>query len=76
MPSHRHIRCLVAAVFVFVSFAFIYKATGQKDSSTSDQKQIVTVVNALFAVIQADDTQELDSIVTSDFYIFDGGGRG
>jgi ketosteroid isomerase-like protein len=75
MPSHRHIRFLVAAVFVYVSFAFIYIAKAQKDSSPSDRKQIVMAVNTLFAAIQADDTQQLDSVVTSDFYIFDGGAR-
>jgi len=47
----------------------------QKDSPTSDEKQILKVLNTLFAAFSADDNQELDSVVTSDFYIFDGGVR-
>ena len=75
MPSRPHIRFLLAAVFAFVSFALISIAKAQKESGTSDQKQIVTTVNTLFASIRADDSQELDSVLTPDFYIFDGGVR-
>jgi ketosteroid isomerase-like protein len=39
----------------------------------SDQEQIARAVNTVFAAIHAEDSQELDSVVTSDFYIFDGG---
>jgi ketosteroid isomerase-like protein len=75
MPSRRHIRFLFAAVFAFVSFALIPTAKAQNDSSMSDQKQIVRAVNTVFAAVRADDSQELDSVVTPDFYIFDGGVR-
>ena len=75
MPSCRHIRFLVAAVFAFVSFVPTYMVKAQKDSPTSDEKQILKVLNTLFAAFSADDNQELDSVVTSDFYIFDGGVR-
>jgi ketosteroid isomerase-like protein len=74
MPSCRQIRYLFAAV-AFISFTLISMAKAQKDSRTSDQKQIVTTVNTLFASVRADDSQELDSVVTPDFYIFDGGVR-
>jgi len=75
MPSHRRRRFLFAAVFALVSFALISMAKAQKDSTTSDEKQIVKAVSTLFAALRADDSQELDSVVTSGFYIFDGGVR-
>jgi len=75
MPSCHHIRFLGAAAFAFVSFALISMAKAPKDSSMSDQKQIVRAVNTVFAAVRADDSQELDSVVTPDFYIFDGGVR-
>jgi ketosteroid isomerase-like protein len=75
MPSRRHSRYLFAVVFTFLSFTLISMAKAQKDSPVSDQKQIVTAVNTLFAALRADDRQELDSVVTPDFYIFDGGVR-
>jgi ketosteroid isomerase-like protein len=75
MPSRRHIRFLLAAVFASVSSALISTAIAQKDSPVSDHKQIVRAVNTVFAAIRAEDSQELDSVVTPDFYIFDGGVR-
>jgi ketosteroid isomerase-like protein len=75
MPSRRYIRFHFAAVLAFVSFALISMAKAQNDSPTSDEKQIVKTVSTLFAAFRADDSQELDSVVTSDFYIFDGGVR-
>jgi ketosteroid isomerase-like protein len=72
MPSRHHIRFLLAA---FISFALISMAEAQKDSPMSDQIQILRAVNTVFAAFRADDSQELDSVVTSDFYIFDGGVR-
>jgi ketosteroid isomerase-like protein len=71
----RHIRVLFAAVFPLVSFALISMAKAKKDSPMSDQKQIVRAVNTVFAAVRANDSQELDSVVTPDFYIFDGGVR-
>jgi ketosteroid isomerase-like protein len=75
MPSRCHIRFLFAAVFAFASFTSIPAAKAQKDSPMSDQKQIVRAVNTVFAAVHADDSQELDSVVTPSFYIFDGGVR-
>jgi ketosteroid isomerase-like protein len=75
MPSRRHGRFLLAAVFAFVSIAHISMAKAEKDSPLSDQNQIVKAVNTVFAAVRADDSQELDSVVTPDFYIFDGGVR-
>ena len=73
MPSRRHIRLFVAAVLALGSFALIAEAQGE--SSMSDQKQIVKALDTVFAALHADDSQELNSVVTPDFYIFDGGVR-
>jgi ketosteroid isomerase-like protein len=75
MPSRCRIRFLFAAVFAFVSFALNPMAKAQSDSPPSDEKQIVRAVNTAFAAVRAGDSQELDSVVTPDFYIFDGGVR-
>lgn len=70
MPSSRPHPHFFAASFAFVSFAHIYTAKAQKAPPTSGQKQIVMTLNTLFAAFRADDIQMLDSVVTSDFYIF------
>jgi hypothetical protein len=70
MPSRRHIRLFVAAVFALGSFALIAEAQGE--SSMSDQKQIVKALNTVFATLHADDSQELNSVLTPNFYIFEG----
>jgi ketosteroid isomerase-like protein len=75
MPSCRYIRILFTAAFVLVSFASISMVKAQNDSQMSAQMQIVKAVNIVFAALRADDRQELDSVVTPGFYIFDGGLR-
>jgi hypothetical protein len=44
-------------------------------SLTSDQKQVVDTVSAIFIAARADDVAKFDSVIASDFYIFDGGAR-
>jgi ketosteroid isomerase-like protein len=75
MPLRRHLRFPVAAIVVSVFFALISVAKAQKDPTMSEQKQIIKAVDTVFAAVRADDSQELDSVVTPDFYIFDGGVR-
>jgi ketosteroid isomerase-like protein len=75
MPPFRQIRFPAAAVFALVSFALVPGAGAQKDSPMPEQKQIVSAVNTVFAALRADDRGELDSVVTPDFYLFDGGVR-
>ena len=75
MPSRRHIRFLFGAVLASFFFALMSTAKAQKDSPVSGQEQIVRAVNTVFAAIRTEDSQELNSVVTPDFYIFDGGVR-
>jgi hypothetical protein len=44
-------------------------------SLTSDQKQVVDTVSAIFIAARADDVAKFDSVIASDFYILDGGAR-
>jgi ketosteroid isomerase-like protein len=63
-----------------VTFALIFSpnvptARAQQMSLTSDQKQVVDTVSAIFVAARADDVAKFDSVIASDFYIFDGGAR-
>ena len=57
MLSRHHIKFISVAVFAFVSFALISTAKAQKDSPMSDQKQIVSAVNTVFAAVRTSDSQ-------------------
>jgi hypothetical protein len=63
-----------------VTFALIFSpnvptARAQQMSLTSHQKQVVDTVSAIFVAARADDVAKFDSVIASDFYIFDGGAR-
>jgi ketosteroid isomerase-like protein len=63
-----------------VSFALIFSssvatARAQQKSLSSDQKQVVDTVSTIFTAARADDVAKFDSVIASDFYIFDGGAR-
>ena len=63
-----------------VTFALIFSpnvstARAQQKSLTSEQKQVVDTVNTIFTAARADDVAKFDSVIASDFYIFDGGAR-
>jgi FlaG/FlaF family flagellin (archaellin) len=63
-----------------VTFALIFSpnvptARAQQMSLTSHQKQVVDTVSAIFIAARADDVAKFDSVIASDFYIFDGGAR-
>jgi ketosteroid isomerase-like protein len=50
-------------------------ARAQQKSLTSDQKQVVDTVSTIFTAARADDVAKFDSVIASDFYIFDAGAR-
>src|SRR5258706_1243881 len=41
----------------------------------TEQQQIVDTVSTIFAAARTDDVAKFDSVIASDFYIFDGGAR-
>ena len=68
------------AIGLAVTFALIFSpnastARAQQKSLTSEQKQVVDTVSTIFTAARADDVAKFDSVIASDFYIFDGGAR-
>ena len=47
---------------------------GNMNAGTEEQ-QIVDTVSTIFAAARTDDVAKFDSVIASDFYIFDGGAR-
>src|SRR5258707_15870847 len=41
----------------------------------TDEQQVIDTVSTTFTAARADDTAKFDSVIASDFYIFDGGAR-
>jgi ketosteroid isomerase-like protein len=50
-------------------------ADAQQKPLTADQRQIVDTIRTIFAAARTDDVAKFDSVIASDFYIFDGGAR-
>jgi len=73
MSSQLPIR--LAVTFALIFSANVPTARAQQMSLTSDQKQVVDTVSAIFIAARADDVAKFDSVIASDFYIFDGGAR-
>jgi hypothetical protein len=41
----------------------------------TEEQQIIDTVSTIFTAARVDDTTKFDSVIASDFYIFDGGAR-
>jgi ketosteroid isomerase-like protein len=41
----------------------------------TEEQQVISTVSTIFTAALADDTAKFDSVIASDFYIFDGGAR-
>src|SRR5258705_9991713 len=72
--SSQHRIALVTIVFAVFS-ANISTAGTQARLLTADQAQIVNTVSTIFTAARTDDVAKFDSVIASDFYIFDGGVR-
>src|SRR5260370_20862628 len=66
---------LAIVVFGLILPAHVSTARAQQKLLTSDQRQIVDTMSAIFAAARTDDVAKFDSVIASDFYIFDGGTR-
>jgi ketosteroid isomerase-like protein len=53
----------------------ISTARAQQKLLTTEQTEIVATVSTIFTAARADDVAKFDSVIASDFYIFDGGTR-
>ena len=74
MSSRLHI-ALATVIFSLIFSANASTARAQQKRLTSEQSQIVDTVSTIFVAASADDTAKFDSVIASDFYIFDGGAR-
>src|SRR4030088_3524074 len=73
--SSRHCIALVTIAFALVFSANVSTARAQQKLLTADQTQIVNTVSMIFAAARRDDVPKFDSVIASDFYIYDGGVR-
>jgi Domain of unknown function (DUF4440) len=73
MSSKLTIALAVGSALFFSSNVFTARA--QQKPLTSDQRQVVDTVSTIFTAARADDVAKFDSVIASDFYIFDGGAR-
>ena len=55
--------------------ASISTARAQQKHLTAEQTQIADTVSTIFIAARADDVAKFDSVIASDFYIYDGGVR-
>ena len=69
-------RILIATLTLAVIFSVpLSTARAQQKSPLADTTQIVDTIKALFAALSNDDLVKFDSLVTRDFYMYDGGER-
>jgi ketosteroid isomerase-like protein len=66
---------LVIVIFELIFPANVSTATAQQKPLRNDQRQIVDTIRTIFAAARTDDVAKFDSVIASDFYIFDGGAR-
>ena len=74
MSSQRSIDLVIIA-FALVFSANVWTAKAQQEPLTADQTQIVNTVSTIFTAAGTEDIAKFDSVIASDFYIFDGGAR-
>ena len=73
MSSQHRIALVAIALAVF--FANISTAEAQQKLLAAEQIQIVNTVSMIFTAARTDDVAMFDSVIASDFYIYDGGVR-
>ena len=66
---------LAALTFGLIFSPNVSSVRTLQKSLTSEQKQVVDTVSTIFTAARADDVAKFNSVIASDFYIFDGGAR-
>ena len=74
MSSLPRVALATIAIALMLS-ASISTARAQQKHLTAEQTQIADTVSTIFIAARADDVAKFDSVIASDFYIFDGGAR-
>src|SRR5258708_37174183 len=75
LMSSQHCIALVTIAFALGFSANVSAARAQQKLLTADQTQIVNTVSTIFTAARTDDVAKFDSVIASDFYIYDGGVR-
>jgi hypothetical protein len=66
---------MVSTAFALVFSGNVSTVKAQQRLLTADQTEIVNTVSTIFTAARADDIAKFDSVIASDFYIYDGGVR-
>jgi ketosteroid isomerase-like protein len=66
---------LAALTFALIFSPNVSSVRTLQKSLTSEQKQVVDTVSTIFTAARADEVAKFNSVIASDFYIFDGGAR-
>jgi len=66
---------LVFSAHVSTAGAQIQEMILKQRGLAADKRQIVDTMSTIFAAARTDDVAKFDSVIASDFYIFDGGAR-
>jgi ketosteroid isomerase-like protein len=74
MSSRRRAGLLTVA-FALIFSAHVSTPGAQQKRLTADEMQIVDRVSTIFAAARTDDVAKFNSVISSDFYMFDGGAR-
>lgn len=74
MSSRPHITLATTALTVMLS-ANSVTARAQQKPVTAERAQIIDTVSTIFAAARTDDVAMFDSVIASDFYIYDVGAR-
>ena len=72
MSSRLHIALATTALALMFS---ANPVTARAQQKLVDQAQIVDTVSTIFTAARTDDVAKFDSVIASDFYIYDGGTR-
>ena len=73
--SSRLCIALATVVFALLFSTNARTARAQQKPLPAEQRQIADTVSTVFAAARTDDVAKFDSVIASDFYIFDGGAR-
>jgi ketosteroid isomerase-like protein len=74
MSSRLHIALAITAIALIFSVNPV-TATAQQKLVTAEQAEIVDTVSTIFTAARTDDVAKFDSVIASDFYIYDVGAR-
>lgn len=74
MSSRLHIALATTALALMFSVTPV-TARAQQNLIPADQAQIVDTVSTIFSAALNDDVAKFDSVIASDFYMYDGGAR-